>query len=154
MKYCPNFECPGRQLESLVHFASRSAMDIRGLSYARITQLVDAELVHDAADLYDLTASQLTGLDRFAEKSAWQLIEAIQASKAQPLSRLLFGLGIANIGEIAAKQIARHFRTMDAIADATVDDVLAIHGIGDRLADSPVSCFAEKKARPLIEKLR
>lgn len=154
MKYCPNFECPGRQLESLVHFASRSAMDIRGLSYARITQLVDAELVRDAADLYDVTPSQLTRLERFAEKSAWQLVEAIQTSKQQPLSRLLFALGIANIGETAARQIAKHFKTMDAIASATVEDVLAIHGIGDTLAESLVSWFSDKKARRLIERLR
>jgi DNA ligase (NAD+) len=153
MKYCPNFECPGRQLEGLVHFASRGAMDIRGLSYARITQLVDAGLVHDPADLYDLKASDLTALDRFAEKSAWQLVEAIRASKAQPLSRLLFALGIANIGEIAAKQIAKHFGTMDAIANATVADVLAIHGIGDTLAESLVSWFSDKKARKLVDRL-
>jgi len=154
MLYCPNFECPGRQLESLVHFASRGAMDIRGLSYARITQLLDAGLVHDAADLYDLQASQLVKLERFAEKSAQQLVEAIEASKAQPLSKLLFALGIANIGEIAARQIAKHFGTMDAIATATVDDVLAIHGMGDTLAESLVSWFADKKARKLIERLR
>lgn len=154
MLYCPNFECPGRQLEGLVHFASRGAMDIRGLSYARITQLVDAGLVRDPSDLYDLKASQLMALDRFAEKSAWQLVDAIQASKAQPLSRLLFALGIANIGEIAARQIARHFGTMDAIADASVDDVLAVHGIGDTLAESLVSWFSDKKAQKLIERLR
>jgi DNA ligase (NAD+) len=154
MLYCPNFACPGRRLESLVHFASRAAMDIRGLSYARIQQLVDAELVSDQADLYDLKPSQLTALDRFAEKSAWQLVEAIQASKAQPLSRLLFALGIANIGEIAARQIARHFGTMDAIAAASVDDVLAVHGIGDILAESLVSWFADKKARKLVERLQ
>ena len=154
MKYCPNFVCPGRQLESLVHFASRGAMDIRGLSYARITQLVDAELVHDAADLYDLKPSELTALDRFAEKSAWQLVEAIQASRTQPLSRLLFALGIANIGETAARQIAKHFGTMDAIGEATVDDVLAIHGIGETLAESLVSWFSDRKARKLIDRLR
>jgi DNA ligase (NAD+) len=154
MKYCPNFECPGRRLESLVHFASRGAMDIRGLSYARITQLVDAGMVADAADVYALTAAQLMTLDRFGEKSAEQLVEAIAASKAQPLSRLLFGLGIANIGEIAAKQIARHFGTMDAIMAATVDDVLAVHGIGEILAESLVSWFADPKAQKLIEKLR
>src|SRR5438045_7829102 len=88
MLYCPNFDCPARQLEGLVHFASRGAMDIRGLSYARIKQLIDAELVHDASDLYDLKASQLERLERFAEKSAEQLVDAIHASKAQPLSRL------------------------------------------------------------------
>jgi DNA ligase (NAD+) len=153
MLYCPNFECPGRRLESLVHFASRGAMDIRGLSYARITQLVDAKFVEDAADLYTLTVDQLVSLDRFAEKSAEQLVEAIDASRAQPLSRLLFALGIANIGETAAKQIARHFGTMEAICSASEDDVLAIHGIGEILARSLVSWFADKKARSLVNKL-
>ena len=154
MLYCPNFECPGRQLENLVHFASRNAMDIRGLSYARITQLIDAGLVRDAADLYDLKAERLAELDRLADKSAEALVAAIEASKAQPLSKLLFALGIANIGEIAAKQIAKHFREMEAIASATVDDVLAVHGIGDTIAESLVSWFSDKKARRLIERLR
>jgi DNA ligase (NAD+) len=154
MRYCPNFDCPGRRLESLVHFASRGAMDIRGLSYARITQLIDAGLVHDAADVYDLSPSQLVALERFAEKSAAQLVEAIRTSKAQPLSKLLFALGIANIGEIAAKQIAKHFGSMDAIAGATIDDVLAIHGMGETLAESVVSWFSDKKARKLIDRLR
>jgi len=154
MLYCPNFECPARQLEGLVHFASRRAMDIRGLSYARIQQLVDAGLVRDVADLYHLTAAQLVALERFAEKSAAQLVQAIEASKAQPLSKLLFALGIANIGETAARQIAKQFGTMDAIASATVDDVLAIHGIGDRLAESLVSWFSDEKARRLVERLR
>ena len=154
MLYCPNFDCPARQLEMLVHFASRNAMDIRGLSYARITQLVDAELVHDASDLYHLEAQQLSELDRLADKSAEALVSAIEASKAQPLSRLLFALGIANIGEIAAKQIAKHFSTMDALLTATTDDVLAIHGMGDTIAESLVSWFSDEKARRLIERLR
>ncbi|HTE48251.1 MAG TPA: NAD-dependent DNA ligase LigA, partial [Gemmatimonadaceae bacterium] len=154
MLYCPNFECPGRQLESLVHFASRSAMDIHGLSYARIRQLVDAELIHDAADLYDLKAKKLAELERLADKSAEALVAAIQASKAQPLSKLLFALGIEHIGEIAAKQIAKHFGTMDAIAASSIDDVLAVHGIGETIADSIVSWFADRKARRLIERLR
>jgi DNA ligase (NAD+) len=154
MLYCPNFDCPGRQLESLVHFSSRNAMDIRGLSYERLAQLVNAGLVHDVADLYDLRAAQLVELERFAEKSAEQLVDAITASKEQPLSKLLFALGIANIGEIAAKQIARHFGTMDDVAAATADDVLAVHGIGQILAESLVSWFADKKARKLVEKLR
>ena len=154
MLYCPNFECPARQLEGLVHFASRGAMDIRGLSYARIKQLIDAELVHDASDLFDLKASQLMALERFAEKSAVQLLEAINASKKQPLSRLLFGLGIDNVGEIAAKQLARHFGTMDAIASASADDILAIHGMGETIATSVTEWFGNAGARRLIEKLR
>lgn len=154
MLYCPNFECPARQLESLVHYASRNAMDIHGLSYARIQQLVDAKLIHDAAGLYDLEATKLAELERLAEKSAEALVAAIQASKAQPLSKLLFALGIGQIGETAAKQIAKHFCTMDAVVAASVDDVLAVHGIGDTIAESLVSWFADKKARRLIERLR
>jgi DNA ligase (NAD+) len=154
MLYCPNFECPARQLEGLVHFASRGAMDIRGLSYARIEQLIEAELIHDASDLYDLKASRLLQLDRFAEKSAEQLVEAIQASKRQPLSRLLFGLGIDNVGEIAAKQLARHFGTMDALGAATEEDILAIHGMGGTIATSVTEWFGNAAARRLVEKLR
>lgn len=153
MLYCPNFACPGRRLENLVHFASRNAMDIRGLSYARISQFVDAGLIRDPADLYELRADQLMALERLAEKSAEQLVEAIEASKAQPLSKLLFALGIANIGETAAKTLARHFGTMDRIAAATVDDVLAVHGIGEILAESLVSWFADEKAINLIKRL-
>lgn len=154
MLYCPNFECPARQLEGLVHFASRGAMDIRGLSYARITQLIEAGLVKDASDLYDLTPRQLASLERFADKSAEQLVDAIQASKAQPLSRLLLGLGIDHVGETAAKQLARHFGTMDAIADASTDDLLAIHGMGGAIAESVTAWFGNAGARRLIEKLR
>jgi DNA ligase (NAD+) len=129
-------------------------MDIRGLSYARIQQLVDAGLIDDAAGLYDLEADALVSLDRLADKSAESLVAAVSASKVQPLSRLLFGLGIANIGETVAKQIARHFGSMDAIANASVSDVLAIHGIGETIAQSLVSWFADAKARRLIERLR
>ena len=154
MLYCPNFDCPARQLEGLVHFASRGAMDIRGLSYARIQQLIGSDLVKDASDLYDITPRQLTSLERFAEKSAEQLVDAIQASKAQPLSRLLFGLGIDHVGEIAAKQLARHFGTMDAIATASTDDLLAIHGMGAAIAESVTAWFRNAGARRLIEKLR
>jgi len=154
MLYCPNFDCPARQLEGLVHFASRGAMDIRGLSYARIQQLVDAKLVRDPSDLYDLTPSQLVELERLAEKSAWALVQAIDASKAQPLSKLLFALGIEQVGEIAAKQIAKHFGTMDAIADATAEQILEVHGIGETIADSIVAWFSNPRARRLIDRLR
>ena len=154
MLYCPNFRCPGRQLESLVHFASRGAMDIRGLSDARMSQLIDEGLVHDAADLYDIKPRKLAELERLAEKSAEQLVAAIKASTSQPLSRLLFALGIDHVGETVARQIARHFGTMDMIAGATVDDVLAVHGIGETIAESLVSWFANKDARRLIERLR
>jgi DNA ligase (NAD+) len=153
MLYCPNFACPARQLEGLVHFASRGAMDIRGLSYARIKQLIDAELVRDAADLYDLKPEPLAELERLAKKSAEALVAAIQASKAQPLSRLLFALGIEHVGETAAKQIARHFGSMDALQSASELEILAVHGIGETIAHSIAGWFADENAKRLISRL-
>ena len=154
MLYCPNFGCPARQLEGLVHFASRGAMDIRGLSYARIKQLIDAGLVRDAADLYDLQAERLAELERLAKKSAEGLVAAIQASKAQPLSRLLFALGIEHVGETAAKQIARHFGSMEALQSASELEILAVHGIGETIAHSIAGWFADDNAQALIARLR
>jgi DNA ligase (NAD+) len=151
--YCPNVACPDRQLEGLVHFASRGAMDIRGLSYARIEQFIAASLVHDVADLYALSLEQLTALERFAEKSAENLLDAIEASKQQPLSRLLFALGIRHVGQTAAQLLARHFGTMDAVAAATADDILAIRGIGEGIAHAVVAYFADRSARDLVHKL-
>ena len=151
--YCPNVACPDRQLEAIVHFASRGAMDIRGLSYARIEQFIAASLVHDVADLYALTLEQLTALDRFADKSAENLLDAIEASKQQPLSRLLFGLGIRHVGQTAAQLLARHFGTMDELADATADDILAIRGIGEGIAHAVVAFFGDASARDLVRKL-
>ena len=96
--YCPNVACPGRQLEGLVHFASRGAMDIRGLSYSRIDQLINEGLVKDAGDLYFLKREQLLALEGYAEKGTDSLLAAIEASKQQPLSRLLNALGIRHVG--------------------------------------------------------
>jgi DNA ligase (NAD+) len=152
--YCTNVGCAGRRLEGLVHFASRGAMDIRGLSYARIQQLVDAGFVRDPADLYQLTATQLMTLDRFAERSAQQLVDAITASKAQPLSRLLFGLGIRHVGEGAAELLARHFGDLDALMQASEEEVAGVHGIGAIIARSVAAYFAEPSARQLVERLR
>jgi DNA ligase (NAD+) len=151
--YCPNVRCPGRQLEGLVHFASRGAMDIRGLSYARIEQLVGAELVRDPSDLYKLRTEQLEALDRFAEKSAQLLVDAIEASKAQPLSRLLFGLGIRHVGATAAELLARHFGTMEALMAASEEEIAAVHGIGDIIAKSVSEYLGNTGARALIHRL-
>ena len=154
MLYCMNFDCPSRQLEGLVHFSSRGAMDIRGLSYGRIEQLVQEGLITDAASLYDLTSEKLVGVERFAKKSAEQLVEAIAASKQQPLSRLLFGLGIDHVGEIAARELARHFGHMDALAAASREAVSSVHGIGDVIAESVATWFESKGGRRLIARLR
>jgi DNA ligase (NAD+) len=152
--FCPNVACPGRRLEALVHFASRSAMDIRGLSYARIQQMVDAGLVSDVADIFSVTEAQLVDLDRFAEKSAASLIAAIAAAKAQPLSRLLFGLGIRHVGGTAAELLARQFGTLDALARTSAEDILAVRGIGDIIAEAVVQYFADPSVQRLVEKLR
>ena len=151
--YCPNVACPARQLETIVHFASRAAMDIRGLSYARIQQLIAAGLVHDVADLYDLTSEQLTSLERFADKSADNLVEAIAASKAQPLSRVLFGLGIRHVGQTAAQLLARHFGTINALSKATVDHIRALRGIGETIAEAVAAYFDDASAAALLDKL-
>ncbi len=152
--YCPNIACPGRQLEGLVHFTSRGAMDIRGLSYARIQQLVGEGLVRDPGDLYALTREKLLELEGYADKGADGLIAAIEASKIQPLARLLHALGIRHVGSIAAQLLAQHFGTMDALLSASAEDILAVRGIGATIANGVVAYFSDPAGRALVEKLR
>ena len=152
--YCPNVLCPGRQLEALVHFASRAAMDIRGLSYARLEQMLAAGLVHDAADIYGLTMDDLLRLDRFAEKSAENLVQAIDVSRQQPLSRLLFALGIRHVGATAAQLLARQFGTLDRLAAASAEDIAHVRGIGTTIAEAVEAYFRDPTAIALVEKLR
>lgn len=154
MHFCPDAACPGRRLEAVRHFASRGAMDIRGLGDQRVAQLIDAGLVRDVADLYDLTPSKLMTLEGFAQKSAEQLSASIEASKRQPLSRLLFGLGIRHVGATAAEILAREFRTMDALTTAPLERVSAVHGIGEVIARSVTGYFADRTTSGLVEKLR
>ncbi|BAH37832.1 MAG TPA: DNA ligase (NAD(+)) LigA [Gemmatimonas aurantiaca] len=152
--YCPNVACPGRQLEGLVHFSSKDALDIDGLSYARIQQLLDAGLVHDVADLFDITVDQLTSLERFAKKSAENLVAAIAAAKQQPLSRLMFGLGIRHVGAQAAQLLSRQYGSLDALMNATAEQLGAVRGIGSIIAQSVASYFADPTTRALMERLR
>jgi DNA ligase (NAD+) len=151
--YCTNSACPGRRRESLIHFVSRAAMDIRGLSEARLDQLTAAGLVVDAADLYRLRADALLGLDGFAERSAEQLVAAIDVSREQPLARLIFALGIRHVGEEAAKALARHFGSLEALAAATVGSIEAVRGIGPAIAASVHAWFADPWARDLVARL-
>ncbi len=153
MAYCSNVSCPGRIFESIVHFASRSAMDIRGLGYERVRALLDAKLIKDVADLYQLTPLELMRLEGFAEKSAQQLVDAIQASKAQPLSTLLYALGIRHVGAQGAKLLARHFGTMKALRNASVEQINAIRGVGEAIAEAVAGFFDEPKNRKLLERL-
>jgi len=128
-------------------------MDIRGLGYERVRALLNAQLIKDVADLYELSSMQLLTLEGFAEKSAQQLVDAIQASKRQPLSTLLFALGIRHVGAQGARLLARHFGTMKALRAATVDDINAIRGIGRAIAEAVAGFFDEAKNRKLLERL-
>ncbi len=154
MRYCPNASCPGRILEGIVHFASRGAMDIRGLGYERVRQLLDSGLIHDVADLYAITVDQLVELDRFAEQSAGQLVAAIAASKAQPLSLLLFGLGIRHVGQSVAVLLTRRFGTMEALAEADEATINDVPGIGQAIAEAVRAFFSEPKNQDLIARLK
>jgi DNA ligase (NAD+) len=154
MRYCPNVSCPGRVLEGIVHFASRDAMDIRGLGYERVRQVLENGLIENVADLYDLTADRLVELERFAEQSAGQLVAAIEASKSRPLSTLLFGLGIRHVGKTVAELLARRFGTMDALMDADEAAVNDVPGVGSAIAEAVIAFFGERRNQALIERLR
>ncbi len=153
MTYCPNISCPSRILESIVHFASRSAMDIRGLGYERVRALLDAKLIANVADLYKLTSMQLLTLEGFAEKSAQQLVDSIAASKDQPLSALLFALGVRHVGQQGAKLLARHFGTMDALAGASAEEVGEVRGIGPAIGEAVVGFFTDTRNKDLLKSL-
>jgi DNA ligase (NAD+) len=164
--YCPNLACPGRRLEALAHFVSRAGMDIRGLSYQRLEQLIGAGLVSDAADIYLITAEQLVpkkaakgeepegGVPGFQMKSATALVEAIEASKQQPLSRLLNALGIRHVGAESAKLLARSFGTIDALDAATLEEIEALHGVGETMAASVRAWLDDPAMHDLIARLR
>ncbi len=151
MAYCSNVSCPGRILESIVHFAA--VMDIRGLGYERVRALLDAKLIKDVADLYELTPANLLTVEGFAEKSAQQLVDAIQASKKQPLSTLLYALGLRHVGAQGAKLLARHFGTMKALRNASPEEIGRIRGIGEAIAEAVAGFFDEAKNRKLLERL-
>lgn len=154
MSYCVNPGCPGRIFEGLVHFASREAMDIRGLGGERIRQLLEAGLVTDVADLYRITPAQLVQLERFAAQSAHQLVQAIAASKEKPLSCLLFALGIRHVGKTVAVTLARRFGTMEAIASASREIIEAVPGVGETIASAVTDWFQHPKNLDLVERLR
>jgi len=150
---CTNAACPAQLKERLLHFGSRRAMDIEHLGEAVVSQLVDRELVRDFADLYHLTPEQLVGLERLAEKSALNLVQAIRSSKTRGLSRLLNGLGIRYVGERASQLLAAHFGTMERLQKATEEDIGQIYGIGPQIAQSVAKFFSESANRKTIEKL-
>lgn len=150
---CINPKCPAQLREGLIHFVSRVAMNIEGLGEKVISQLFAEKLIADVADIYKLTREQLLALERMGEKSATNLIKAIETSKANSLEKLLFGLGIRHVGAKAAKTLAQQFGTMESLARASKEDLLAINEIGDKMADSIVAYFEKEEAVELIHEL-
>ncbi|MGE5557755.1 MAG: NAD-dependent DNA ligase LigA [Bacillota bacterium] len=149
---CVGGACAAQLKEGIIHFASRDAMNIDGLGPAVVNQLIEEGLIHDAADLYHLTRDQLVPLERFAEKSADNLIAAIQKSKEVPLHRFLFALGIRHVGANAAREIARFFPTLAALQDAAIEDFIRIPLIGEKIAESLVGYFRDAKNKALLAK--
>ncbi|MCT3358284.1 NAD-dependent DNA ligase LigA [Latilactobacillus curvatus] len=150
---CINPMCPAQVKEQLTHFASRNAMNIDGLGPRIIAQLLDQGLVHDVADLYRLTADQLAQLDKFKEKSINNLLNAIEASRQNSLERLLFGLGIRHVGAKAARLLAEHFLTMEALMVSDQEEIMSVDTIGETIADSLATYFADDQVQTLIREL-
>lgn len=151
---CPNPLCPAKAFESIRHFASRRAMDIQGLGEKLIEQLLEVGLVRDAADLYQLRKEDLTALERMAEKSAQNLIDQIERSKSRGLERLLFALGIPQVGEATARALAKRFGNLDQVLSATVEELDAVPDIAEVTAQAIHSALAKPQMRRFIERLR
>jgi DNA ligase (NAD+) len=146
--------CPAQRKASLLHFASRRAMDIEGLGDRIVEQLVDAVIVRTPADLYKLGVAKLAALERMAEKSATNLYEAIEKSKKTTLGRFIYALGIRNVGEVTAKDLARHFGTLDRLMDASVEELQEAPDVGPVVAESIAGFFRERHNREVVEQLR
>lgn len=151
---CVNPSCFAQVAEGLSHFVSRNAMNIEGIGERVVSQLLREGLVKDVSDLYTLNKEELIALERMGEKSAQNLLDAIEASKKNSLERLLFGLGIRHVGAKAARLLAEEFESIDALMDATVEQLTAVFEIGDKMADSIVTYFEKEEVRELIERLR
>ncbi|QHA90288.1 NAD-dependent DNA ligase LigA [Bacillus sp. N1-1] len=151
---CINPKCPAQLREGLIHFVSRNAMNIDGLGERVITQLFREELIHDVADIYQLTHGQLIELDRMGEKSVSNLLEAIRVSKDNSLEKLLFGLGIRHVGAKAARTLAQQFGSMDSLVQASIEDLGAINEVGQKMADSVVRYFQNEEVHELIDELK
>lgn len=151
---CVNPQCPAQMKEALIHFVSRNAMNIEGVGERVVDQLYTTGLVKDVADLYALTKEQLLSLERMGEKSATNLVNAIAASKENSMEKLLFGLGIRHVGARAATLLSEEFGTLDALAEADVERLITIHEIGEKVADSVVTFFANEDVQEVLDKLK
>ena len=151
---CNNPDCPEQLVRNLIHFASRDAMDIEGLGEAVIYQLADKKMIHDVADIYDLTVDDALKIDGFKEKSANNLINAIENSKSRNLDKLVFALGIRNVGAKAATLLCEEFNSIEGLINAQITDIIKIDGIGDIMAESVAEYFKSESVRNIIRRLQ
>ena len=153
--YCPNFYgCPPQIIGRIQHFISRKAMDIEGLGGETVALLFQNGLVHNYADLYELTVAQILPLERMAQKSAENLINGVEKSKEIPFERVLYALGIRFVGETVAKKLAQHYRTIDSLSQATFMDLVLVDEIGERIAYSVIDFFENQENKMIIERLK
>ena len=153
--YCPNYNgCNVQVIGRIQHFISRKAMDIEGLGGETVALLVNEGLITNYSDLYELTKEQVMPLERMAEKSAENLINGIEASKQIPFERVLFALGIRFVGETVAKKLAKHYKNIDALSQATIIDLVTVDEIGNRIAESVVDFFASEENRMIVDRLK
>ena len=146
--------CSAQRKQSILHFAQRRAVEIEGLGEKLVDQLVDAGIIRTLPDLYRLGLSALAGLERMAEKSAQNIVEALERSKQTTLPRFLYGLGIRHVGEATAKELARHFGSLDAVMDASLDSLLTVSDVGPVVAQSICTFFAQPHNREVVAQLR
>lgn len=151
---CPNVDCPAQLKRNIIHFASKGAMNIDGLGEAIVAQLLDAGIIRGVADLYRLEAEQLEGLEGFGKKSAENLINAINGSKENSLERVIFALGIRNIGQNGAKLLCNRFGSIEAIMDASAEEITKIDGFGGVMAENVVSAFRDKHFSEIVSELK
>ncbi|MFV5701822.1 NAD-dependent DNA ligase LigA [Flavobacterium sp. XS2P12] len=153
--YCPNFYgCPPQIIGRIQHYISRKAMDIEGLGGETVALLFNNGLVHNYADLYELTVEQILPLERMAQKSAENLVKGVENSKNIPFESVLFALGIRFVGETVAKKLAKHYKNIDAISQATLMDLILVDEIGERIAQSVIDFFENQENRIIIERLK
>ena len=152
--YCVNAACPEQLIRNVEHFVSKGAMNIVGMGIRYVEELVQSGMVKDVADLYHLTEKDLLQLEGFAEKKASNLLDAIQASKRQPLGRVITALGIRGVGEIAAMELAAHFKNLDALSRATYADLTSMEGFGPNISQAILDWFANPRNQQLLRKLQ
>ena len=150
---CVNANCPAKLLGTILHFASRGVMNVDGMGEALVTQLTESGLVKNVADIYKLTKKDLLSLDRFADKSAQNILDEIENSKKLSLERVIYGLGIRMVGERTAQFLAEHFGSMEALSTASVEELQDVNEVGPRIAESIVEFFSNAANRKLVERL-